>query len=157
MTDKRQYEFFLLRYVPDAVKSEFVNIGVVLLGMESDYAEVRLTRDWRRVRCLDPAADIELLEGLERDLRKQLSEGTDREVMIRRLQESFSNLVQVREKKEDATSILTAVVETDVDRNEEAVAFAVAMLEKSAISIASVAEMPHYAEVARSELSGTRL
>jgi len=99
MTDRRQYEFFLLRYVPDAVKSEFVNIGVVLLGAESDYAEVRLTRDWRRVRCLDPAADTELLEGLERDLRKQLSEGADREVMIRRLQESFSNLVQVSEMK----------------------------------------------------------
>ena len=30
MSDKRQLEFFLLRYVPDAVKDEFVNIGVVM-------------------------------------------------------------------------------------------------------------------------------
>ncbi len=27
----KQCEFFLLRYVPDVVKGEFVNIGVVLL------------------------------------------------------------------------------------------------------------------------------
>ena len=30
MTDRIQCEFFLLRYVPDAVKNEFVNIGVLL-------------------------------------------------------------------------------------------------------------------------------
>ena len=28
--DRMQCEFFLVRYVPDAVKNEFVNIGVVL-------------------------------------------------------------------------------------------------------------------------------
>ncbi len=33
---------------------------------------MRLTRDWRRVRCLDPDVDIELLEALERDLRSLL-------------------------------------------------------------------------------------
>ena len=31
MKERRQCEFFLLRYVPDAVKDEFVNVGVVLL------------------------------------------------------------------------------------------------------------------------------
>ena len=31
MADLKQCEFFLLRYVPDAVKDEFVNIGVVLV------------------------------------------------------------------------------------------------------------------------------
>ena len=30
MTERIQCEFFLLRYVPDAVKNEFVNIGVML-------------------------------------------------------------------------------------------------------------------------------
>ena len=62
----------------------------------------------------------------------------------------------LREARQE-TRACVIVVETDVDRNEEAVAFAVAMLEKSAISIASVAEMPRYAEVARSELSGRTL
>ena len=31
MADKRQFEFFLLRYVPNAVKDESVNVGVVML------------------------------------------------------------------------------------------------------------------------------
>ena len=33
-------------------------------------AEVRFTRDWRRVRCLDPDADTALLEGMESELRQ---------------------------------------------------------------------------------------
>ncbi len=33
---------------------------------------MRLTRDWRRVRCLDPDIDIGLLEALEQDLRSKL-------------------------------------------------------------------------------------
>ena len=31
MAPKQQCRFFLLRYVPDAVKNEFVNVGLVLL------------------------------------------------------------------------------------------------------------------------------
>ena len=34
MPDLRKCEFFLLRYVPDAVKDEFVNIGVLVLDAE---------------------------------------------------------------------------------------------------------------------------
>jgi hypothetical protein len=33
----------------------------------ADFADVRFTRDWRRVRCLDPQADIEMLQALEND------------------------------------------------------------------------------------------
>jgi hypothetical protein len=265
MSENRQYEFFLLRYVPDAVKNEFVNIGVVLVEHDSSYAEVRLTGDWRRVRCLDPNADIELLEGLERDIRTQLAKSDSRAQLITRLHDSFSNLVQVTEakgclgdepalqletlarmylqtagagarreigerqrivtamrgafdqagvwklmrqdiraaeythagdplkidcgyrpngvikmfqgmalkngidaakvlafsypqiedgikKKEAAGCNLTAVVEGDLDRGDEAVAFALVMLEQSRIGVATVEEMPRFAEVARREL-----
>ena len=30
MAELKQLEFFLLRYVPDAVKEEFVNIGLLM-------------------------------------------------------------------------------------------------------------------------------
>ncbi len=265
MSENRQYEFFLLRYVPDAVKDEFVNIGVVLVGADSDYADVRLTRDWRRVHCLDPNADIELLEGLEREIRSQLQQGVNRSALMGRLRDSFSNLIQVTESKgclgaepaaemeglarmylqsagrgvarevgerqrivaamrsafeqagvwkmmrqeiraseythagdplkidcgykpngvvkmfhgvpletnvdaakvlafsypqieegirikEGASAVMTAVVGAGVGRGSEGVLFAVAMLEKSRIQVASVEEMPRYAEVARREL-----
>ena len=76
-------EFSLIRYVPDVVKGEFTNIGVVLrerraLADEDPEAarkavtQVRFTRDWRRVRCIDPSADIELLEAFEEDIASLL-------------------------------------------------------------------------------------
>ena len=100
MADRRQLEFFLLRYVPDAVKDEFVNIGVVMV--ESDgggFADVRFARDWRRVRCLDPQADVEMLGALEREIRGQLATTHDREVLLRRLEDSFSNVIQLSPAK----------------------------------------------------------
>ena len=99
MAEKRQCEFFLLRYVPDAVKDEFVNIGVVLVetgGAPAGFADLRLTADWSRVRCLDPAADLEMLAALEADLRKGLAEsGASRDLLLKRINDSFSNTLQL--------------------------------------------------------------
>ena len=73
---RRECEFQLLRYVPDAVRNEYVHIGVILREAAAEdqpgRAEVRFTRDWRRVRCLDPDADTALLEGMESELRRRL-------------------------------------------------------------------------------------
>lgn len=45
MPDRIQCEFHLLRYVPDAVKNEFVNIGVMLREAgRVDTTRVRFTR-----------------------------------------------------------------------------------------------------------------
>ena len=102
MAERRQLEFFLLRYVPDAVKDEFVNIGVVVVEPGANghgFADVRFTRDWRRLRCLDPQADVEMLESLEREIRRQLNATHDREVLLRRLEDSFSNVIQLSPAK----------------------------------------------------------
>lgn len=102
MAHRRQLEFFLLRYVPDAVKGEFVNIGLVMVDAGADgggFAEVRFTRDWRRVWCLDPQADVEMLAALERDIRGQLKSTQDRAVLLRRLEDSFSNVIQLSPAK----------------------------------------------------------
>lgn len=98
---RRHCEFFLLRYVPDAVKDEFVNVGVVLMEQgEGGWADVRFTKDWRRVRCLDPEADIEMLEGLEYELRERLREGgTPREWLLKRMEDTFSNAVRLTQAK----------------------------------------------------------
>jgi hypothetical protein len=98
MAEKKQLEFFLLRYVPDAVKEEFVNIGVVMIESGANgagFADVRFTRDWRRVRCLDPQADVQVLASLEREIRNQIVEVRDRGTLMRRLEDSFSNLIQL--------------------------------------------------------------
>ena len=99
MTAKQQSSFFLLRYVPDAVKNEFVNVGVVLLP-EGSSPEVRFTHDWSRVKCLDAEADLELLQALETDLRDKLRDmDGDRDFILRRIQDSFSNAIQPSEFK----------------------------------------------------------
>ncbi len=92
----KQCEFFLLRYVPDAVKDEFVNIGVVLVQPAANgagFAEVKFTRDWQRVKCLDPTTDLEMLAALEDDLRVRLKQG--RQDFLNGVAESFSNLLQL--------------------------------------------------------------
>jgi hypothetical protein len=92
-----QCRFFVLRYAPDAVKNEFINVGLVLLPPAGS-AQVRFTRDWSRVLCLDPDADVEMLQALENDLRNQLREmNGDRDLILRRIQDSFSNAIQPSE------------------------------------------------------------
>src|SRR5579863_1147590 len=98
---RRACEFQLLRYVPDAVRNEYVTIGAILResGTEgSEHVEVRFTHDWRRVRCLDPDADTALLEGMESELRRRLAEEPDGKLM-RILEESLSLNVQMTEPK----------------------------------------------------------
>src|SRR2546423_5833414 len=96
MDNAKQCDFLLMRYVPDPFKNEFVNIGVLLLGRESDFADVRFTRDWARVRCADPNADLDILEALESDIRQQLRTSSEsREQIVYRLQDTLSNALQL--------------------------------------------------------------
>jgi Protein of unknown function (DUF3037) len=97
MTDLQPCNFFVLRYVPDAVKNEFINVGLVLLP-QAGGVELRFTRDWSRVKCLDPLADVEALEAIENDLRDKLpSMNGDRDFILRKIQDSFSNALQPSE------------------------------------------------------------
>ena len=99
---RRECEFQLLRYVPDAVRNEYVHIGVILRERAAEdqegHTEVRFTRDWRRVRCLDPDADTALLEGMESELRRRLEQDSGGRLM-RILEESLSLNVQMTEPK----------------------------------------------------------
>jgi hypothetical protein len=97
MAEKVPCRFFVLRYAPDAVKNEFINVGLVLLPPAGG-AQVRFTQDWSRVLCLDPDADVEMLQALENDLRNQMREmNGDRDLILRRIQDSFSNAIQPSE------------------------------------------------------------
>jgi hypothetical protein len=114
-------EFRLLRYVPDAVRNEYVHIGVILREQGSperigpgaagpEPALVRFTRDWRRVRCLDPEADTALLEGMESELRRRFEAEPDGNLM-RLLTESLSLSVQMTESKAYLAESLPAGME----------------------------------------------
>ncbi len=96
MAERERCEFSLIRYVPDPVKNEFVNIGVLLRG-EDGRAAVRFTRDWSRVRCVDPDADTTMLEALEAEIGRRLAE--DAGAGVRSLEDALSNAVQLTEAK----------------------------------------------------------
>jgi len=109
--------FSLVRYVPDAVKNEFVNIGVVVEG--GGARAVRFTRDWSRVRCLHPDADTALLESLEEEMRT--AAGNDLEKPLwEMLDESFSSSIQISESKACLAESLAAEVEELLQLHVEA-------------------------------------
>ena len=109
--NRRNCEFQLLRYVPDAVRNEYVHIGVILWEQGSDKpAEVRFTRDWRRLHCLDPEADTALLEGMESELRRRFREEPQGKLM-QLLEESLSLNVQMTAPKAYLAESLPAGME----------------------------------------------
>ncbi|HEX9200990.1 MAG TPA: DUF3037 domain-containing protein [Acidobacteriaceae bacterium] len=108
MPERIPCEFFLIRYVPDPVKGEFTNIGVLLREAGSpDGTEVRFTRDWTRVRCMDADADIGLLEALEGDIAARLRLGAGgaaaqdaaSKPVLAIIEDSFSNSIQMTEAR----------------------------------------------------------
>jgi hypothetical protein len=99
--ERRQCEFQLIRYVPDPVKNEFVNIGVMLRASGGEQSALRFTRDWGRVRCLDPDADIQMLEALEIEIghRLRASPADGPRPVMSRLEDTLSNGLQITETK----------------------------------------------------------
>jgi hypothetical protein len=112
---RRQCRFQLVRYVPDPVRNEFVHIGVLLRDEDGGRLDLKFTRDWRRVRCLDPEADTALLEGMEGELRRRLEDDATRpdteKKFSRILDESFSLNVQMTEPRAYLAESVTAGVE----------------------------------------------
>ncbi len=94
----RQLEYFLLRYVPNAVREEFVNIGLVMTESGGDgdgFAGVHFTKDWRRARSLDPNIDVELLEAFGRDVERRVMDVPLRAPLLHEMADSYSNAVQL--------------------------------------------------------------
>lgn len=100
MMERKQCEFQLIRYVPDPVRNEFVNIGV-LVRAEGEQSILRFTRDWGRVRCLDPDADTQMLEALEIEVghRLRAQPGSHPKPIVALLESSLSNGLQITESK----------------------------------------------------------
>jgi hypothetical protein len=123
LRDRVPCEFFLIRYVPDVVKGEFVNIGVLLReagGNASgagapDSAAVRFTRDWSRVKCMDADADIGLLETLEGEIGARLQmraqDAPDIKPVMEIFEDTLSNSVQVTEVRACLAESLPAEME----------------------------------------------
>jgi hypothetical protein len=103
---RQNCKFSLLRYVPNAVKGEFVNIGLVLVPPHSA-PELRFSKDWSRVTSLDPQADTAWLDAF----RDELDREPDKLSALRQIIDSFSNTLQASDYK----ACLTAAPAQEAD------------------------------------------
>ena len=102
MTEKRKFEYHLLRCVPNAVRGEGVNIGLVMMEVGGDgggFAGVHFTKDWRRALCMYPETDVEMLESFGRELTQGLADAQKRALMLREMLENYSNMLQLSEAR----------------------------------------------------------
>jgi hypothetical protein len=97
MPEKKQLEFFLVQYVADAIRQITIPIGIVMHepDVQGGFNDVRFTHDWRLVRYVDPQADMDMLSALEAEIRAQLASTNERPALLNRLQDVFSNVIQV--------------------------------------------------------------
>jgi Protein of unknown function (DUF3037) len=106
MTTSTNVEYFLLRYVPTVLSEKTVSIAAIFIasgGPESGICTMIYAADWRaKVRVLDPDADLEMLAALLSEIRDQLFSPSQRSDMIHQLEDSFSNVIQVSQKRECA-------------------------------------------------------
>jgi hypothetical protein len=104
--------YHILRYVPNLVRDEWVNIGVLVFNPETGERRLRLIEDqdeYNRVRRLHPWADEALLRALRDNLENRLDTGgrtnggDDSEIPWQRVlskwDETLSNALQIAPQK----------------------------------------------------------
>jgi hypothetical protein len=102
MGDLKQFEFYVLRYVPHVAKGDFVSIGVLLVEPRPNgfgFADVGMTSDWRRVYCLDKQVDIEVLQSLGASIRMQLQHSQNVGMLLHKFEDSFANSIQISHRE----------------------------------------------------------
>ena len=106
----------ILRYTPNLVRDEWVNIGVLLYHPASGRLRVRLLEDeaqLARIRRLHPRADLGLLRALQADIESQSAAAEGGEAAyLAKLEDTLSNVLQLSPQK----GLLTAEVELELDR-----------------------------------------
>lgn len=91
-------ELYIVRYVPDLVRGEALNIGLFLHCAVERFLGCAFVADFRRLRYFDPRADPRLLKELQPQFELEIDENEeDLEGYLGRIRGSFSNLIQFSE------------------------------------------------------------
>ena len=72
--NKHPYTYTILRYVHDTSTGEFVNVGVVLVSQEANFAEAILKQAYRRLSKMFPGFDGDHFRSVIRHLQVRLDE-----------------------------------------------------------------------------------
>lgn len=93
MPTSRLCEYAVLQFVPDPIRNETVNIGVILRELEGDFVAARITPDFRRVHCLFPGFESAHLKGLQSSLEEALRK--DARYFVYLAEETFSQSLRM--------------------------------------------------------------
>jgi hypothetical protein len=111
--NERACEFYLLRYTPNIVRGEFVNLGVLLYDAQAQrLLAPRLLDNFRRIRRLHPWADLDVLAALEKQIEEEApKQNSTLRAYLERLQQ-YSNALEFSEPK----AVLTDDPEAELER-----------------------------------------
>jgi hypothetical protein len=105
----------VVRYQPNLIRDEWVNIGILLLDPSSGRVRQRWleeSADFARLRRLHPAADEELLMRLPAEFDRQLAvAGDGGAAVLNKLDQTLSNALQLSPRKGLLASDLDAELE----------------------------------------------
>ena len=115
----RNCAYRILRYTPNLVRDEWVNIGVLVYDPQSGDRRLRLIEEqaeYARVRRLHPEADESLLRALRADLENRFeavrsANGTALHELLRKWDDTLSNALQLAPQKGVISSDLDAELE----------------------------------------------
>jgi len=106
----------VVRYTPNLVRDEWVNIGVLIHDPTAKRTQVRLIEElgeFARIRRLHPNADERFLRALQADFEAQLDARQQNwDAYIAELDRTLSNLVQLSPQ----TGVLTDDMDAELDR-----------------------------------------
>ena len=112
----------ILRYVPNLLRDEWVNVGVLLEEVSSGEAKTNIRREIRlieedaeiaRVRRLHPGVDESLLRSLPGEFDARLRDTADQvSVYLEKLDQTLSNTLQLGPRK----SVLAEDFDTELER-----------------------------------------
>jgi hypothetical protein len=115
-TDLNPFAYHVIRYTPNLVRDEWVNIGVVLQEPGEGKFRLRLIEEeseFARLRRLHPTADEALLRGLPAFLENSLGEHRkELAAWVAKLDQTMSNAVQFSPQK----GLLAADLDAELDR-----------------------------------------
>jgi Protein of unknown function (DUF3037) len=88
-TEPRRFRLYVLRYVNDVPRQEFVNIGVCLAEWDDGdgrFLGFRFLEDWNRLHAFFPDADVDFIRDWCRGLAGELASPETRDVALRQLE-----------------------------------------------------------------------
>ena len=97
-TNPQTLSYRILRYTPNLIRDEWINVGVLLANPADKRIEARLIAqdaEYARVRRLHPAADLDLLRAFGSQFENQIQEANGgRGEFMDKVEQTFSNALQ---------------------------------------------------------------